>query len=89
MTRGEEDYQDKVDPVVHVVKYAFDLFAISWCGKLRIAIKKIKKKGWFVDVGETNQYAQATFNHRESRRGLCERQHSRLLKLLVAPEGFA
>jgi hypothetical protein len=58
MTRGEEDYQDKVDPVVHVVKYAFDLFAISWCGKLRIAIKKKKKDGLLMWERRTNTLRQ-------------------------------
>ena len=65
MTRGEEDYQDKVHPLVHIVKYAFDLLPLylSVVSPELISKKLQNKKRWFVDEEETNQYFQATFNH--------------------------
>jgi hypothetical protein len=65
MTRGEEeDYQDKVHPPIHIVKYVFDLLSLYLSEvSSELLSKNFQKKGWFVDEGDTNQYFRAIFNH--------------------------
>jgi hypothetical protein len=91
MTEGEEVYQDKGDSLIHIVKYALDLFRLSLLavGSVSLSKRLQKKKRWFAVEEEADQYFQAIFNRQYYPRGLRKRQHSRLLKLLVALEGFA
>jgi hypothetical protein len=62
MTRGEEDYQDKVHPLIHIVKYAFDLFSL-YLSKVssELLSKKFqskKKDGLLMRETQTNIFRQ-------------------------------
>jgi hypothetical protein len=62
MTRGEEDYRDKVHPLVHIVKYTFNLFPLYLNAVrselLSKSLQNQKKDGLLMRKRRTNIFRQ-------------------------------
>ena len=61
MTEGEEVYQDKGDSLIHIVKYALDLFRLSLLAVGSVSLSKRlqkKKDGLLLRRRRTNIFRQ-------------------------------